>query len=885
MHAPSTQLRLGRRSRPAGPVWIARISTLFLLALLGLAGGPTSDAATLTQDTDPGSYGLVDEWTGTDAAMRVAWGGDGQLHVLGGVYVRHTRPDGQVEETTRVEDITEIAVDGQGDVYAAKDRAVLKVRRGGGTTEWNKFLPTDDHPVVGPRPPYVSAIAWDPFAARLNLVYDEWRSGVNSTVLDYYPADGMMKRNGHYLRHVTHSYWDMEFRNFDEYLLNRSRNAVEIYQSGEFAQEVPLPAPAERISIGPDGSIYFLSLRQWVYRVDRAGTVIDAWDATDPTPGLQSQATDLAVDDIGRVYVTDPSKATVRVYAPVPGRPGVDPPEPVFDCRTQPNKWAAPEYLRLGEKTQVHLRLGGSCPSLYEKADIVLVIDRSNSMSGAKIVAAREGVRAFLDIVDLTRDQVGMVMFQNEPDLLVPLTQDKSRLEAAIPQLIPTGGTDISAGLEVGMFEVLGPDHRDDAKPIIVLMTDGVPFNNTRMLTLATSDRARYAGITVYTIGLGTDVDPDLLRIMARSTDHYFFAPTPDELEEVYRTIAKRIAATVLLKEVTVVDRVPANMAYQENSAEPPAVWNPVDRTLTWQFTNVPFSGVDMSFWVEPLEVGRHPTNVGADYEGTDGLDQPNQGVFPIPQVTVVSPDVPTRTPTPPPPTITPSPTPVPPTATDPPPPPPKKPIYVPIVFNDKCLQQYTDVVLVIDASTTMRGRMSDGRLKLEGAKDAARAFLAQLSLEPDALGNHDQASIIWYNDVARTEQRLTRDRGALLAAVDRIRDPKEGSRIDLGLTYAHQQLIGSPNRQPANTQAVVLLSDGEPNRTSLEAVYAAANDLKRDGASIFTVGFKDNYFREYVLRYIASSDKHYYYSPTAEDLAGIYEQIARGLVCRGGFR
>jgi Mg-chelatase subunit ChlD len=865
-------------------------SAVLLLALMTAADEPLGAAKPTEQDSDPGAYGLVDEWRDTGEAMRVVYGGDGLVHVLGGVYIRHTQTNGVADETTRVENITEIAIGKAGDLYAAKRREVMKVRRGSnGTVVWRHVLPTDPHPIIGPRPPYVAAIAWDPFAEKLNVLHDEWELDYNDTKIALYAPEGGPSKRGHALLDAADSYWDMEFRNFNEYILNRSTNQVEIYQVGAPGGSIALPAAAERIAVGPDDTIFFISGRQWIYRVDRNGRLLDVWDATDATPGIQSWAVDLTVDDVGRVYVADSGKASVRVYAPMPGRLPIEPPERPLDCTTKPNKFASPTYLKLGEKTKVTLRLDGNCPSLYEKADIMLVVDRSNSMTGEKIVAARFAVESFVEMMDLKRDKLGMVMFQNEPELLVPLSQDKDAILRAIQRLQPVGGTDISAGLEVGMIEVLGPSHRPDAKPIIVLMTDGVPFNNTRLLTLDTADRARNLGITMYTIGLGGDVDQQLLTIMARSPAHYFFAPRADDLADVYRKIARRIAASVLLKSVTVIDRVPGNMAYQENSSVPPAQWDATARTLTWHFDNVPFSGVEMSFWVEPLEVGEHPTNVGADYEGTDGLDQPARGPFPIPRVVVVSPFLPSPTPTLPPPTVTPTPSPtptattVPPTATDPPPPPPKKPVYIPIVFNDKCFQQYTDVVLIIDASTTMKGRMSDGRLKLEGAKDAAKAFLAQLSFEPDNLGNHDQAAIIWYNDVARTEQRLTRDRGALLAAVDRIQDPQQGSRIDLGLSYAHQQLIGSPSRRPGNTQAVVLLSDGEPNHTSIEAVYGAADALKRDRVNIFTVGFRDTYFREGVLRYIASGPNKYYYSPTAEQLAGIYEQIARGLVCRGG--
>ena len=105
---------------------------------------------------------------------------------------------------------------------------------------------------------------------------------------------------------------------------------------------------------------------------------------------------------------------------------------------------------------------------------------------------------------------------------------------------------------------------------------------------------------------------------------------------------------------------------------------------------------------------------------------------------------------------------------------------------------------------------MADGRLKLDGAKDAARTFIKELALEKDNLGLFDQAAVVWYNETARTEQGLTNDRAALLAAIDRIPAPREGSRIDLGLQFAHQQLILGAKLKAGNTPAVILLSDGE---------------------------------------------------------------------------
>jgi len=863
-----------------------RAPTLVLTTVLFLGATASHSAAEPVTPPNNNAYAQVAVWKDVGAASRVTAGADGLIHVLGGTTVHHMRLDGSREDRTPVSGARELTVDVDGYLYLALDKAVVRVDRGRGNARWRKEIFGDFHGLLGERPPYLAAIGWDPIADSVTLVYDRWLSDaeiVPTTLLADFTPDGD-ESPGHALIDANHSYWDIAFLGEVEYLLNRATNSVERYQAGAPITEIPLPARAERMAPGPDDTLFFISERRWVYQVDGDGTLLDVWDATDPTPGVISTIADVTADAIGRVYVADPSLGQVRVYAPTPGRRPADPPKERFECQTVPNKTAAPTYLRLGEKTKVTLRLDGDCPALYEKADIMLVVDRSGSMEGEKIIAAQAAVQTFVGLMDLGRDQVGLVAFQSDTRLMVPLTQDAARIRAAAAQLTPIGGTNISAAIDMAVAELEGTNHRREAKPIIVLMTDGVPFNNSRLRTLASGDRAHFAGITTYAIGLGLDVDPDLLRIVARSPEHYFFAPSAAELEDVYRKIARRIAASVLLKRVTITDHVPANMAYQSGSAEPPAVWDAARRTLTWTLTQVPFTGVEMSYWLEPLEVGEWPTNVSADYDGTDGLDQPEKGIFPIPRVIVIAPDrpTPTRTVTPSP-TVPPTVTPLPtvtltrtprPTATSRP-----TPVYVPIVFNNRCFAKHTDVVLVIDTSTTMRRTMPDGRVKMEGAKDAARAFLEQLAFEPDMQRGRDQAAIVWFNNTSRTEQALTSDRAALGRAIDRLTSV-EGTRIDLGLKNAHQELI--LRHRPENTPAVVLLSDGEPNRVTITEVFNIASDLKRDPIRItlFTVGFGDD-VREAHLRTIATRPDLYVFAPTAWDLTRIYRQIAGKLVCR----
>ena len=892
------------------------------------------------------AYRFAAEWPGVPGASRVVVGPGAALHVLAGANVQQIGSDGALGASRSAQGACEIALDDAGMLYGVRGRDVFRVGNSPADA-WSKRIPGEPHGILGERGPYVAALWWNPALLRLSVTWDVDYTGIRS-----FDAAGR-DRPSPALQHATHAYWDADVQGGTAYLLNRTTNRVERYGSaGHQPPDIPLPAPTERIAIGPDGSIFALAQRRTVYRVDADGGVLDAWDASSPVPGGGSFGiTDLAVGPDGRVFVADASTGSVRVFAL---QSGIDPqislpPSADPRCQIVPNKTAAPTELLLGEQTQVTLTLGGSCPFIAEKADIVLVVDRSASMAGEKIAAAREAVVTFVLGMELPRDQVALVSFESAPRIEAPLAHDGAPVISKARALTESGGTNIAAAIDMAVGVLHGSSRWGDptVKPIIVLMTDGLPFNNSRMTTLAAADRARFDGITTFTIGLGSDVDPLLLRIVASAEAFYYDAPNAADLGAVYGQIARRISASLLLKAGAVVrDVVPDNMAYQLNSAVPPAAWDAATRTLSWTLPAVPFAGTSMTYWVRPLEVGTWPTNVWADYDGFDGLDQPQIGPFPVPQVIVRAPGTPSETPTEPPPSATPTevvppsptatrwppatdtptatasstptatatrwppatdtPTPLPtetptatatrwPPATDTPTaeptatPPGRGVVYLPIVFNDHCFKLYADVILIIDASTTMKFRTDNGTVKLDAAKQAALAFLGLLDFAADAQGRHDQAGVVWYNDRAGVALPLTNDRRLLENAIDGIA-PIEGSRIDLGLEYAYRELIfgAAPRRRLSNLPVMVLLSDGIPNRVPLppgggtqEDTIIAISDLaKVSGIEVYTVGLGRD-LRPVLLRRVASQPTLYFESPSGDDLAAIYEQIAGTIICR----
>ncbi|MBK8539813.1 MAG: VWA domain-containing protein [Ardenticatenia bacterium] len=201
-----------------------------------------------------------------------------------------------------------------------------------------------------------------------------------------------------------------------------------------------------------------------------------------------------------------------------------------------------------------------------------------------------------------------------------------------------------------------------------------------------------------------------------------------------------------------------------------------------------------------------------------------------------------------------------------------------------------TSVVLVLDRSTSMlRPIQAGGIPKNEAAIEAAKAFLANLQLEADARGRRDQVAVVGFNDNAWIEQELTSDRGAALAALDRIRSKtQEGTRLDLAFQWGQKPLDG-PERIASNRPVVIVLTDGLPNRVPFgegspypgarrqeDSVLLMANAVKAAGSRVYTVALgTPRDILPWLMIDAASERWMYHFAPRPEDLAGIYAQIA----------
>jgi Mg-chelatase subunit ChlD/DNA-binding beta-propeller fold protein YncE len=631
---------------------------------------------------------------------------------------------------------------------------------------------------------------------------------------------------------------------------------------------------AERVTVAPDGTVFVLRFDGQLAAYGADGTLERTW-APEPAPGT----TDVRVKDIAagpgaRLYVLDGESNSVLVYDPVSGVVPTPPPTAEPPCRVTGDKTASPQRITLGDEVAVQLALGIACRTGTEtRADVVLIIDRSGSMAGkdppTKLDKAKEAADGFVQRLDLTRHRVALVSFESLSALDQPLTDDLAAIRAAIAGVQPSGSTDIAGATERALHHLRAAG-RPGALPVILLLTDGEPSGPRQAWadSVRVAARARAQGVLMYTIGLGDNVKADLLTAMAGSPARYFFAPTGDELDPIYRQLSQ-VIGEVVATDLSIVDSMGPDVDFVAGSATGATTAD--GRVLTWAIGAVPAGGVQLGLRVKPRREGLLPTNTLAQAQYTAGGTR-YTFTFPVPQVEVVLPPTATPTPTDTP-TITPTATPtLTPTRTATPtrtPRPTPKRIYLPLVQRAACRPHEVllgvDIVLAVDTSKSMEGA------KLSAALAAAQEFLKAVDRRRDRVG------LVSFNVVARREYVITSDLDAVARKLTQL-TVAEGTNLEGGLREARTEL--AIRARAGSQRVVILLSDGQPTVGTAEGAVAEAALLKRAGTTVFTIGLGADVDAT-LLKQIATSAGHYYFAPGPTDLAEIYRRVAGNLPCR----
>ena len=162
---------------------------------------------------------------------------------------------------------------------------------------------------------------------------------------------------------------------------------------------------------------------------------------------------------------------------------------------------------------------------------MMLVIDKSGSMSGEKMEMAKEAAARSVKLLN-PEDQAGVIAFDSVPQWVSPLVRvgDASALTRAIGTVYADGGTEIYPGVVTALESLRTAEA--DVKHII-LLTDGVSATGGDYPAFL--QQLREQRITLSSVAVGTDADVTLLEAMARGgRGRAHVATNPAQLPEIF---------------------------------------------------------------------------------------------------------------------------------------------------------------------------------------------------------------------------------------------------------------------------------------------------------------------------------------------------------------
>lgn len=196
------------------------------------------------------------------------------------------------------------------------------------------------------------------------------------------------------------------------------------------------------------------------------------------------------------------------------------------------------------------------------------------------------------------------------------------------------------------------------------------------------------------------------------------------------------------------------------------------------------------------------------------------------------------------------------------------------------------DVMLAIDRSGSMDDDLPNPPQPLTDVKDAALAFVDELSSE-------DRAGLVSFGTTATNppDKSVTSDLMSLkdvIRSIAIVLNGGQNTNIGEGILRAREELSRS-DRQDGSGKFIVLLTDGiatHPERSDDDLYpekYAEfeASAAKRDGVDIFTIGLGNKVNIEF-LKKISSGTDYNFTALKSSDLKRVYENIAQE-ICKKG--
>ncbi len=190
--------------------------------------------------------------------------------------------------------------------------------------------------------------------------------------------------------------------------------------------------------------------------------------------------------------------------------------------------------------------------------NLAIVLDRSGSMSGGKLEQAKQAAAMLVDQLD-KEDILSLVVYESEVEVVrhaAPVRDGHREIKRLIERIETGGSTALYGGVEEGsrqLREFLGKEKVNR----VILLSDGIanvgPCDNREIASLGT--RIARDGMSVTTIGLGSDYNETLMTALAEASDaNYYYVADVEKLPEVFEKELGELKSIVARELVIIID-------------------------------------------------------------------------------------------------------------------------------------------------------------------------------------------------------------------------------------------------------------------------------------------------------------------------------------------
>lgn len=183
---------------------------------------------------------------------------------------------------------------------------------------------------------------------------------------------------------------------------------------------------------------------------------------------------------------------------------------------------------------------------IKKQTDVLLSIDTTGSMRGAKLDQAKKAAEAFV-VSQGNNNRIGLMRFSTNPGIQVVvqlgrLESSKDDLIKAISQLDAKGDTPLYDAL-MDSIAMLSQTETSRIRAI-VLLSDGVDtgsrkFTKGDVITALSKARIAKVPIILVAIAYGNDADLNVLREIARASGTQVYVSNPTDITDVLTVISK----------------------------------------------------------------------------------------------------------------------------------------------------------------------------------------------------------------------------------------------------------------------------------------------------------------------------------------------------------